>query len=517
MVARSAGVSEDRVLEASAKDDLAQGQRDLMWDAAFATFVGVFASGVVLVAFALHKGASNVVVGVLAATPFLTQLLQAPAVRLIERLGRRRRIATLSLLGGRLMLLAFLAAVFLPNALALPLILAAAVAHFGLNAVAACAWNSWIRDLIPRNALGAFFARRSLYAGAVAAIGGVGAGLALERSSRAPQQADAVFASLFLLALICGLISTWRLAQAPEPPMRPVLADTPLWRQLLAPLRDDNFRSVIAFGGLWQFAVNLATPFFTLYFLQDLGLGLGAVMALTVVSQLANLALLRMWGAMSDRFSNKSVLLVAAPTFLICVAAVALTRSLEDQALRIGYLAALHIVMGIASAGIGIATGNIVLKLAPSDGATPYLGANALATSLAAGAAPIMGGMLADYFSVRRLSMLVSWTDPDRPAATLEIGLTGWEFYFAGAAVIGLLALHRLALIKEEGEIEGREMMHQLMLQVRRSVMGMSTVAGQRVANAFPDGALIDLRQRRGRRGKGESGDGRKDNPRQPG
>ena len=62
-----------------------RGIRFLMIDAAAATAIGALNSGVVLLALALHIGASTIAIGYLAAIPLLTQVLQAPMVKLVER------------------------------------------------------------------------------------------------------------------------------------------------------------------------------------------------------------------------------------------------------------------------------------------------------------------------------------------------------------------------------------------------------------------------------------------------
>lgn len=142
---------------------LREGGRRLMVDAAFATLVGTLNSGVVLVAYALMLGASSTVIGVLAAIPFLTQLLQAPAVVLLERVRSRRRVAIASLFVARLALPVMAALGFLQDRqLALWILVVAETLHCGFNAFAGCAWNSWIRDLIPDQKLGLFFARRTV-------------------------------------------------------------------------------------------------------------------------------------------------------------------------------------------------------------------------------------------------------------------------------------------------------------------------------------------------------------------
>jgi hypothetical protein len=66
----------------------------------------------------------------------------------------------------------------------------------------------------------------------------------------------------------------------------------------------------------WQFAVNLATPFFTVFIVRQLRFDVSFVLVLSVVSQIANLLALRLWGTLSDRFANKSVLAVCAPVYV---------------------------------------------------------------------------------------------------------------------------------------------------------------------------------------------------------
>ena len=63
--------------------------------------------------------------------------------------------------------------------------------------------------------------------------------------------------------------------------------------------------------------------------------------------------------------------------------------------------------------------------------------------------------------------------------------------------MIGLYALHRLSLVREEGEIENREMVQQVLMEARRTVRNLSTVAGLKHVAAFPSGLMIDLQRRR--------------------
>jgi len=86
--------------------------------------MGVCTGGVFLVALAVELGASNLVVGFLAAIPPLLQLIQLPAIFLIEKVQNRRAIAVTSAFISRLpWLLVALSAFFLPPQMGLAIVL----------------------------------------------------------------------------------------------------------------------------------------------------------------------------------------------------------------------------------------------------------------------------------------------------------------------------------------------------------------------------------------------------------
>jgi MFS family permease len=133
------------------------------------------------------------------------------------------------------------------------------------------------------------------------------------------------------------------------------------------------------------------------------------------------------------------VIALAAPIVLCCPIGWVLAAAPQPHLLTLPLLVVLQLVLGAASAGLDLASGNIALKLAPKGEATVFLGANGLVKSLAAGCAPIAGGVLVD-----RLSALTT-----HPAL-----LNGrpWLILFTGAAALGVFALTRLARIEETGD-----------------------------------------------------------------
>lgn len=473
-----------------------RGLRFLLIDAAFATAIGALNSGVVLLALALHVGASQVEIGLIAAIPLLTQMLQAPAVTLVERIRRRRLISVACVFGARLALPIYaMVPLISDRSVAVGVLIAAALLHYGLNAVGACSWNSWMRDLLPEGRLGAFFARRNLYGTVVGAVATLLAAFALGGAGRSDAGGDRVYVTLYLVGFVFGLFSTAALARVPEPAMAERRGRPSLRRLLIRPLRDRNFRSVLRYLASWQFAVNIATPFFTVYFVRVLGFSVGFVLVLTVVSQLANAAVVRGWGSLSDRFTNKSVLRVASPLFLLCIVGMAFADEFDTRYARQAYLLILHLVMGAAGAGVGLAAGNIVIKLSPTGAATSYMATNALVGALASGCAPVVGGWLTEFFARRQLTLSLDWTSPSGTAELFGINISHWEFFFLLSAAIGLYALHRLTTVTEPGSVEGREVIHHIVESARYNLRNASSVAGVRQALAFPADALIKSRE----------------------
>ena len=84
--------------------------RLILYDALASEAMGTLTTGVFLVGFAVALGADNFAIGVLAAVPFCVQLLQIPAVLLVERWRARRDICVWSTAVGRTFLLGAAAA-----------------------------------------------------------------------------------------------------------------------------------------------------------------------------------------------------------------------------------------------------------------------------------------------------------------------------------------------------------------------------------------------------------------------
>jgi MFS family permease len=97
-----------------------------------------------------------------------------------------------------------------------------------------------------------------------------------------------------------------------------------------------------------------------------------------VTSQVANAVVLYIWGRLSDRLSNKAILRVALPLYFVCMLGLAFAAIPDARGVTLSMLYVVHIAMGAAAGGSGLATGNMSLKLAPQGQGTAYLAATGL-------------------------------------------------------------------------------------------------------------------------------------------
>jgi MFS family permease len=469
--------------------------RDGLATQAMVTLTG----GIFLVAFALQLGASNIVIGLLAAIPPLAELLQMPAIYVVSRVQKRRLVVVAASLAARLFWIPIiLIPFFFSPGQGISVLIASIALYASFSAFSHCGWNSWMRDLIPQDRLGAFFSRRLTLSTGLALVISLVAGFFVDSWGAAfPDLAAYGYSILFFFGFLAGLIGIGILARTPEPRMVTDSGGDDLLTVIAKPFADINFKNLIIFLGSWNFAVNLAAPFFTVYMLQRIGLDISLVVALSVLSQIMNIIFYRSWGRISDRFSNTSVLSVSGPLFMLAIFAWMFVTLPEIYTLTYPLLILIHILMGISLAGVSLASGNISLKLAPQGQATSYLAASTFTNSVAAGIAPILGGFFVDFFAERELIWTLIWKDPVREDRLCHLQ----------PPAVGVLLLLRIPrrtlLAPPPGRCPGRRgdegggVVDELIAGVRRDMRNFSPAGGLRDLVKFPFSTARDRREKR--------------------
>lgn len=445
------------------------------------------AVGAFLTAFAVQLGASNFVIGLLAAIPHLSQLAQILAMYVVDRVPSRRRVYNWSGWVARPMFLVIAASVLIPSSeLALTVIVVAFVVRYVAGAFLACSWNTWMRELVPETLMGRVFGERQkkmVGIGMVATL--VAAGFIDLWARLVPLPSTYAFGIVYVLAFAGGIyavLASRRIADTT--PSEPVLGS--VLERLREPLRHDNYRRLLGFLASWNFAINLAAPFFTVHMLRRMELDLILVIGLATLSQLAAYFTVTHWGDVADRFSNKAVLRVCAPLFIASIFAWTFTTMPDVHRFTYALLVVIHLATGFANAGVTLAAGNITLKLAPRGSAASYMAASSMVNALAAGTATMIGGLTADLFASRQLTLILRWTSEQTATELNAMDFSHWDFFFMFAAIIGLYALHRLSMVSEEGQVDDRSIFDHVRQTTTQTLRNLSTVAGLRASTDYP-------------------------------
>jgi MFS family permease len=500
--------------EKLSEDEVSHGLTMVVWDGIFSQAMATLVGGAFVVAYALNLGASNKVIGLLAAIAPLSQLLQLPSVLLIDRLRARKLLTVLTAIPSRLALLGIALLPWIaPPGQRLSLFLFGLCVSAALGTISGAAWNPWMRDLIPEPSMSDVFSRRLALATAVSAALGLVAGMAADQA-REHLPAPEVYGLIFAAGALLGLVGLWFLFRTPEPRM-PEVHPRPIRDILGAPLRDRNFRQLVRFMGTWNFAVNLAAPFVTVYMLRRLEFSLTTVVGLAVLSQTANAASLRLWGRLADRFSNKSVLGATGGATLISTTLWPVASVLHERPMIYVLAILIHVLAGVAAAGVTLCSSTIALKAAPRGEATSFLATNAVASGIAATIAPLVAGLAADWFANRQLAVEIRWASYVPGGVThafAALDLRGLDFLFILSFLVGLYSMHRLLAVHEEGTVKPEVVVLEFYAEVRRQVRSVTTIGGLRRITAFPFAALMMLtpeRRRRRRRSEPPEQDGR--------
>lgn len=464
-----------------AEGELRRGLRQVIKDGMASQAMATLTGGTFLTAFALKLGATNTTIGLLASLPFIAQLTQIPALFLLEWYRQRRNICVWASATSRTMwLVVAFSPLLFPESLRIKALLWAVFLHSVLASVSNVSWNSWIRDLIPEDVLGRFFSHRMIFMTSVAIVLSLLAGHFLDFwSAKFPGMDLFAYSILFFFGFVSGMIGVYFLSTIPDIPM-PSLTERMNIPALARIFRDGNFLKLLHFSSSWNFAVNLAMPFFVVYMLQRLELPMTIIVALQILSQLVSLMFLSIWGKLTDAFSNKSVLAVSAPLYIGATISWSFTTLPERHTLTFPLLVAIHIAMGASQAGVTLATSNIGLKLSPRGEAGPYLAAYNVFNSLMAAAGSILGGRFADLLRGFEFGWFLQFRTPESEFLLMLMNFQHLDFLFLLAFAVGLYSLGRLYRVQEAGEVPREVVVEQLLGEIKRSLREISPVGGLR-------------------------------------
>ena len=360
-------------------------QHSLKDSGAFATMTGI--GETYLSAFALFLGAGTAQIGLLSSVPpMLASLVQIFSAWLGHSLGHRKAII---LAGASIQCMAWLPILCLPIFFpqqAVFLLIIAVVIYYGGAHLAAPQWSSLMGDIVPRRKRGRFFGMRTRLVTALTFVSLMAGGLILHLFSGRNQTLYG-FALLFLVAIIARLVSIYHLARMHDPGGHVSAMELPTSREGWLRLRHSNFVRFSLFFVLMQFAVAIASPFFTVYLLRDLEFSYLQFTVITGAAVLTQFLTLTQWGRISDVFGNRRILSVSG--LIIPVLPILWTLSTNTW-----YLIVTQALSGFCWAGFSLSAGNFLYDIIQPGRRLTYMAVHNVLASLGVFAGAILGGIL---------------------------------------------------------------------------------------------------------------------------
>jgi len=367
----------------------------------FVTLTG----GVFMPAFALALGANNFYIGALAAIPFFANLFQLVGAYFVENYpGRKKLCVAASSLPRVLWAPAIILTLFIFSQdpiMIRGILLALLILVHAQLAISGVAWLSWMTDVVPENIRGRYFGLRNSLVSIATVLATFAGGWFLE----VQHGTRTSFGILFIIASFAGAVCTILLIKQPEP--KKILAPhhKNFFRLYREPFQQPNFRRLLRFSLLWQFALYFASPFFVVYTLTELGAGYALVATYTVIGAISELFGMRVWGHISDRTGNKPVITIAAAIY--CALPWVWLLTFKNSFSFYFMIPILHIAGGFFWAAYNLCSTNLMFRLAPRERNSIYFGAWAACNGLAACAGALLGGALGRWSALHHVDLLL--------------------------------------------------------------------------------------------------------------
>jgi MFS family permease len=449
---------------------ITSGQRSILKDSLAGEAMINLSGGAFITAMAIHLGASNFQIGLLASLPILTNIFQLLSIWLVQRYNNRRAVAVIgSFLGRAPMLFAGFLPFMFSTAVGLKLLLAILFVHYFFGSIAGASWNAWVKDLIPEKRLGSFFSQRTKKVTILSAVLGLCISLTIDFvKAHYGDYLTLTYYAIFITGGIIGLLGVYWLAQAPEP--TPIQIKENVFQQFKKPLQDKNFKNLLIFNAAWAFSLNIAVPFFTVFLMKTMGLPLSYVIGFTILAQLSNILTIKTLGNYTDRFSNKTIINICAPVYISCIFAWIYASVPDNKLYGILILAVVSVISGTATGGINLALNNIGMKLAPRREAMAYMSSLNMVVAFFSAISPMIGGFLADLLSEQQIVWNLQLKSADGIRVIEMIDLHGWGFLFVIGGLMAATSLKLLSRVKERGEIQKERVLQYMHIRLRKEI-----------------------------------------------
>lgn len=335
-----------------------------------------------IIAFALVLGADDVMIGVIAALPYIAVLLtQVPAVYAMNRFGRKQVIVGGKVLARLTWLVIVGLAVFMKNEFLIAFVVLLSI-FWLFNGLIIPSWISVMGAIVPRKIRGTYFGKKNAWQTGVALVAALVAGFFLDIF---PRESMTGFLIMFAVAAVLGLVGTQYLSRLRVKNLKHAHWRLKDWLNL-----SKQFKRFMLFHFFFNFAFMLASPFIVVYMLKDLNLSYSLFVVFITLEMIAIILGQVHWGKLTDRFGDKRV---AVLTCIGTSSAPFLFLFINES--TIAWIGPVLFLSGLMWAGFNLSMMNLLLDLTSPRKRAIETAIIRETSAVPLIVAPIVGGLIA--------------------------------------------------------------------------------------------------------------------------
>ena len=337
-------------------------------DGCASTQIFTVTSGAFLSGLAYLVGAGTALTGIIAALPTLMNTIQIFSSVVYENRAGSKRITVEFALIQRLLMMLFVPTLMLGARISVAVIAVLySCAHF-CGAFINTGANNWLISLVKKERLGRYLGLKD----SMTLVASTGGSLILSKILDAYRFADQEILGFRIIGILCigiCVVDITCLTLIREPENVKHVEPLNIRKAIQMPLTDQNYRNILIFFLLWSVASNFASPFFSIYMLENLGLSYFYITVMNMVASVARIAAANLWGKAADSYSWRLVTL--GSIFMLGVAYIGWGLLTKENCIY--WLPVVQAVSGVAWGGINIATFRMQFAFAPLEHRVSYV------------------------------------------------------------------------------------------------------------------------------------------------
>ncbi len=351
--------------------------------------------------YLLSLGASRQQVGLLSSfSNIVAALLLLPAAMMVERTGKRKEITLFASGGSRLalLLLALLPLVLGQSKAMIWVTLGLALLREAANNIGYPGWMALTGDIVPLAGRGRYFGTRNFMMGLSGIITALLIGQVITWIG------DPLgYQVSFFLAVALGLISMAFFGRIKDP-IHLQTEEEPVQnniKEMLSSLKGETpFILYCIFTALWNFSLNIAGPFFSLYMVDTLHFTAAMIGVITVSNAIANLIVQRRIGHLADRWGNRNL-------SIIFVLLIPLVPLIWGTWVRTSWQAiAVEILSGVAWGAYNLLSFNTLLTKTPEKQRARFSAFYQIVVTLSLGLGAALGSFLIPLINFKGVTIV---------------------------------------------------------------------------------------------------------------